>query len=287
MPREKQETQSEQTVQATQEEQELNKLLLDRTRALDPQQTRLQGQALDVGYNLLAGQDLPGYLQGLPYGISEEVTQGIVDKSIEGLRPSFQSGGIYDSGMRAELETGTAADIRLQSEQYNQNLLLNLLNLAVGGQAQIQAPIQSQTSQLGSSLAGLRSTSGTTTQTSMNPFLKSFQQSLGSSLGSGSFGSSSFGGGAGGQGQAMAAVAGGGCWVAKEIFGYWEHPKTIRARFWINMIGPKWFKKFYWKHGEKFAKFISDKPIIKIMLRPLFETFSFLGKEEPNIIGLI
>lgn len=183
MPRDKQETKQSQTVQATPEEQELNKLLLDRTRALDPQQTKLQSQALDVGYNLLAGQDLPGYLSGLPYGISEDVAQGIVDKSIEGIRPSLQASGIYDSGVRAELEAGTSADIRLASEQYNQNLLLNLLNLAVGGQAQIQAPIQSQTSQLASSLAGLRSVSGTSSASSMNPFLRSFQESAGSGLG--------------------------------------------------------------------------------------------------------
>lgn len=188
MPRETQETKSSQTVQATPEERELNKLLLERTRALDKQQTALQSQALDVGYNLLAGQDLPGYLSGLPYGISEDVTQGIVDKSIESLRPSFQKSGIYDSGMRAELETGTAADIRLASEEYNQNLLLNLLNLAVGGQAQIQSPIQSQTSQLAQSLAGLRSTSGSQTTSSMNPFLKSFQTQLGTSLAKGGAG---------------------------------------------------------------------------------------------------
>jgi len=183
MPRDTQETKASQTVQATPEEQELNKILLNRTRSLDPQQTKLQSQALDVGYNLLAGKDLPGYLSGLPYGISDEVTQGIVDKSIEGLRPSFQSNGIYDSGIRAELETGTASDIRLASEEYNQNLLLNLLNLAVGGQAQIQSPIQSQTSQLASSLAGLRSTSGTSSTSSMNPFLKSFETSAGQGLG--------------------------------------------------------------------------------------------------------
>lgn len=192
MARETQDTSTSNTVQATPEEQELNKLLLERTRALDKQQTKLQSQALDIGYNLLAGQDLPGYLKGLPYGISEETTQGIVDKSIEGLRPSFQASGIYDSGIRAELETGTAADIRLASEEYNQNLLLNLLNLAVGGQAQIQSPIQSQTSQLASSLAGLRSTYERKDWSGPNPFLKSFQTGLGGSLG-GSLGSGNYG----------------------------------------------------------------------------------------------
>ena len=61
-----------------------------------------------------------------------------------------------------------------------------MLNLGVGGQAQIQSPLLQQSGQLGSQLAGLRST--TQTQTSMNPFLKSFQTSLGNTLGSPTFG---------------------------------------------------------------------------------------------------
>jgi hypothetical protein len=178
------------SVQSTPEEKELNKILLDRTKTLDAQQTGVQSQGLDLVSKLLAGEKLPGYMEGLPGGISEDVTTGLVNKSIEQIRPSLQKGGIYDSGMRAELEVGTAADIRLASEEYNQNLLLNLLNLAVGGQAQIQAPIQSQSSQLASSLAGLRSMVGQTTST--NPFIKSFQESAGRSWGQSITGGRSF-----------------------------------------------------------------------------------------------
>lgn len=174
---------SQQTSTATPEEQELNRLTLERQKKLDPSITAVQQSGLDLIGQLLAGENLPGYLSGLPYGISEDVTQGLVQESIEDVRPSLQASGIYDSGVRAELETGLASDIRLASEEYNQNLLLNLLNLAVGGQAQIQAPIQSQASQLASSLAGLRTTSGTSTTSSMNPFLKSFQQSAGEGMG--------------------------------------------------------------------------------------------------------
>ncbi|MDD5387602.1 MAG: hypothetical protein PHQ22_10455 [Sulfuricurvum sp.] len=64
------------------------------------------------------------------------------------------------------------------------------------------------------------------------------------------------------------------CWVAKEVFGSWEHPKTVLARYYINNIGPKWFKKFYLTHGEKIAQFISNKPMLKICIRPLFELFA-------------
>ena len=64
-----------------------------------------------------------------------------------------------------------------------------------------------------------------------------------------------------------------GCWVAKEIFGSWEDQRTVLARHYINSIGPRWFKDFYWEYGEKFAEYISDKPIIKAILTPLFLWF--------------
>ena len=64
--------------------------------------------------------------------------------------------------------------------------MLNLLNLGVGGQAQIQAPALATSAQLGGRLAGLRQTTGTFGgfTSEMNPFVKSLQTSAGSSLGS-------------------------------------------------------------------------------------------------------
>lgn len=72
----------------------------------------------------------------------------------------------------------------------------------------------------------------------------------------------------------------GGCWVASEIFGGWNEPKTEAARYFVNNIAPRWFKEFYLKHGEAIAKFIHDKPILKMALRPLFEVFAFIGRES-------
>lgn len=74
---------------------------------------------------------------------------------------------------------------RRGGEAFNIGNLLNLLNLAVGGQASIQQPVLSTGQQLTQALAGLRSvnTQGTatqnTTQYGMNPFMKSFQTSMG------------------------------------------------------------------------------------------------------------
>jgi len=83
-------------------------------------------------------------------------------------------------------------DIQTQysNKAFNAQQLLNLLNLTIGAPAQIQQPVLAQNQMLNNNLQGLRSTNtqGTsttnTTQSSMNPFLKSFQTSLGSSLGS-------------------------------------------------------------------------------------------------------
>lgn len=184
MGREKQTSQTETKVTATPEETELNKLLLERTRAGQQGAIQTQESGFNLINQLLTGGDLPGNLQQLPGGISEDVTSGIVQKSLEDVRVGLQSQGLLDSGVRSELETGTAADIRLQSEQFNLQNLQQLLNLAAGGQATNQAQIGQGTGQLAGNLQGLRSTNVNNTQSFMNPFLKSFQQSAGQSLGS-------------------------------------------------------------------------------------------------------
>lgn len=183
----------------TPEETRLNQLDLQAREANQQGTIDMQGNALNLGNLLLKGMDLPGYLAGLPGGISEDVTSGLVQQSLRDIKPSFQQGGILDSGVAASASARTAGDIRLNSAQFNLQNLQQLLNLAVGGQAQIQQPIIGQSQILGSRLAGLRSinqtgsSTGNTTSTAMNPFLKSFQTSLGNSLGSLSFRSGGFG----------------------------------------------------------------------------------------------
>lgn len=184
MGREKQTSNTTQQATATPEETELNKLLLERTRAGQTGAIQTQESGFNLINQLLTGGDLPGNLQGLPGGISEDVTSGIVQKSLEDVRGGLQAQGLLDSGVRSELETGTAADIRLQSEQFNLQNLMQLLNLAAGGQATNQAQIGQGTGQLASNLQGLRSTTSSKANTFANPFLKSFQKSLGQSLGS-------------------------------------------------------------------------------------------------------
>ena len=181
----------------TVEETRLNQLDLQAREANQQGTIDIQKNSLNLGNLLLQGLQLPGYLGGLPQGISPQVTDELVQQSLRDIKPSFQQGGILDSGVAASIAGRTAGDIRLNSAQFNLQNLQQLINLAVGGQAQIQQPIIGQSQILGQRLAGLRSLNqtGTNTQTtsSMNPFLKSFQTSLGKTLGSPSFKSGGLG----------------------------------------------------------------------------------------------
>lgn len=184
------------TPQATAEETAYNKMILDRESFLDPQIRQTQSQGLDLVSRLLGGQALPGYLNTLPGGISPEVTQGIVDQSLRDLNTqlAFSGAGTFlESGASQAIGGRAAADIRNQSEQFNLQNLMQLLNLGVGGQAQVQAPILGYSGQLSQRLAGLRSQTGTSSSTGStigrsNPFMDSFSQSLGNRLGSPTFG---------------------------------------------------------------------------------------------------
>jgi len=72
----------------------------------------------------------------------------------------------------------------------------------------------------------------------------------------------------GGLASGLGSVIGGklGCWVAREVFGN-ENPMWVLFRQWLFENSPNWFFNLYIKHGEKFAQFISDKPLIKRIIR--------------------
>jgi hypothetical protein len=179
----------------TPEETRLNQLQIQATEATQPQLIQAQQSGLNLINQLLTGQEqLPGFFTQLGQGISPQITNDIVQQSLRDIMPSFQQSGIIDSGVAASIAGRTAGDIRRASEEFNIGNRLNLLNLALSGQAQVQAPILGQAEVLGSRLAGLRSvnTQGTTTQNTtqygMNPFMKSFQTQAGKTLGGGQVG---------------------------------------------------------------------------------------------------
>ena len=175
---------------ATPEERELMQMQIDQQKRLGPQQEALQVSSMDLVSKMLAGEtELPGFFGQIGRGISPEITGEISQKAVADLMPSFQSSGIMDSGVAASVAGRTAGDIRRVSEEFNIGNKLNLLNLALSGQAQVQQPILAQSAMLGQQLAGLRAitTTGQSTSTMTKPtdYFGGFASSFGSGLGTG------------------------------------------------------------------------------------------------------
>tara|TARA_R110002020_G_scaffold20260_4_gene69285 strand:+ start:863 stop:2734 length:1872 start_codon:yes stop_codon:yes gene_type:complete len=75
--------------------------------------------------------------------------------------------------------------------------------------------------------------------------------------------------------QGVGNVIGGGfaglCWVAREVYGL-HNPAWLQFREWMLNESPSWFRTIYIKFGERFAKFISNKPRLKARIRTWMDT---------------
>jgi hypothetical protein len=63
---------------------------------------------------------------------------------------------------------------------------------------------------------------------------------------------------------------GGFCWVAREVYGK-QDTRWFVFRVWMRDDAPSWFNKLYLTHGEKYATFISDKPLLKWATKKLMD----------------
>ena len=61
------------------------------------------------------------------------------------------------------------------------------------------------------------------------------------------------------------------CWVAREVYGI-ENPQWLEFREWMLNDAPSWLRNLYLKYGERTAKFISNKPRIKSIIRKWMNT---------------
>lgn len=195
-----------QTPTPTAEETALNKLMLERQQAAQPYMLEADRAGLTLINQLLTGTTpLPGFFGEMAQGISPSTIGETASRYGRRALPQMQSLGLTDSGPAARsIAQGIASDLLYPVEQFNIGVKQNLLNQALTGTSQVQAPVMAGANTLAGSLAGLRSitstgtgsTTGTSTSTvmGMNPFLKSFETSLGKTLGSPKFG---FGGGYG------------------------------------------------------------------------------------------
>jgi len=62
----------------------------------------------------------------------------------------------------------------------------------------------------------------------------------------------------------------GACWVAREVYGA-ENPRWLLFRAWLMTQAPSWLRETYLAHGEEFAAWIHDKPVLKAGIRMLME----------------
>ena len=56
------------------------------------------------------------------------------------------------------------------------------------------------------------------------------------------------------------------CWVAREVYGA-NNPNWLKFRNWLLCDAPVWFRELYRENGERFAKFISNKPLLKFIIK--------------------
>jgi hypothetical protein len=85
----------------------------------------------------------------------------------------------------------------------------------------------------------------------------------GGGMGGGGMGGGGMGMGGGGMGMGM-------CWVAREVYGP-ANPRWLIFRGWLLSEAPTWLVDLYATHGEDFAAWIHDKPIVKAVLRLLMD----------------
>lgn len=148
--------------QPTAEETRLNQLDVSLREQTNPYLMQMQTQGLQLGTQLLKGDTpLPGWMNGMESGISPDVTRSIVGQSMNDVNSGMAGKGLLDSGTAAAVGARTSGDIRRAAEEFNIGNKLNLLNLALTGQAQIQQPVLGFSSNVGQRLNNLATTNQT------------------------------------------------------------------------------------------------------------------------------
>ncbi len=182
-----------QTATETEREAALTGTGLARVEAGASGATGLQDLGQSLVEALISGEELPGAFGDLFGGIGEEQAASIAQRSVEqqASNESFQAGGLLDSGVRQSIQSRIRGETLTNVAQSNLDRRLQLLGIGIGAQQGFAGQQLSQETVLGERLAGLRTqteesqfnASQFSKFTGPNPFLESFQRSLGTSLG--------------------------------------------------------------------------------------------------------
>jgi len=60
------------------------------------------------------------------------------------------------------------------------------------------------------------------------------------------------------------------CWVAREVYGA-DDPRWLLFRAWLLTEAPHWLRDLYAAHGQDFAAWIHDKPLVKAAVKVLMD----------------
>lgn len=60
------------------------------------------------------------------------------------------------------------------------------------------------------------------------------------------------------------------CWVAREVYGN-DNPQWLLFRAWLTEDAPRWFHDLYVRFGERFARWVSDKPKLKSVIKKFMD----------------
>ncbi len=77
----------------------------------------------------------------------------------------------------------------------------------------------------------------------------------------------------------------GACWVAREVYGI-HNPKWLMFREWLLTQAPSWLREAYIAHGEEFAAWIHDKPVVKAAVRGMMDAVLWWTGANPEAYNL-
>jgi hypothetical protein len=292
--------------QASQRSQQANQSA-DLQRQQGNQQVKLQAGSMNQQANLQAQQielqnrqvmkDRDLQAQGMEASRQAQINQMKQAGEVANIQTQMDLGRLKVSSRQNDLDRSIAIDqinnqMNMQAMGMDRAALQNLINIEQATSADAFMAItgkpsgQSMTS--GQSAFGNASGALGAGPTLYNPaqgaeFMAN-QSAMLNSYNAATYGAdqammgSIIGGIAGGAG----AAAGGylsrpACWVAREVYGI-NNPRWIMFRQWMLNISPFWFRAIYLNFGERFAKFIKNKPRLKARIRKWMDSKIQEGK---------
>ena len=76
------------------------------------------------------------------------------------------------------------------------------------------------------------------------------------------------------------------CWVARAVYGI-HNPRWLIFRQWMLHESPAWFRALYLKHGEKFAEWTANKPLLKRLIRTAMDVVVNRKIRESNDVAAV